>query len=716
MYDFANLKTDLRRIIFPGGEAPNLRVAHDKAFIEALVDLQQTVECLQYDNTQLIPQCATYYNCGLTVLPAPRGRIKKLSVVDSSAQTVTAESGVPESAVTVPSLAAGWAFYEPAGFLIVKDASPSASSTGSIEIAAMSGTLFYHWAMTGGTIAATMTNVSKVTITPINGTTGDPVIHEATDFLNGNLFPSPYLMFTSTVDGQYRIDVEQSAAISNLATEGTDLSTKTLVQINSSRSGFVVISEPSITPETTTVNDWCSEIEYRQVDACHIQKYLTSCQQAGCCLSPMFFGLAPVPTDEGVSPYLPTLPLGYHYPQTSTDSPRRAFQGIWAIERGKIFVAPWIQSTETIILKWDGIKREWGDTDAVPSDPKLKLAVQYWVLKDHAMNYDRNMAEAQMFEAQYRQVRSELWEDCREETRVRRCEPSQARASSTGISDGGGSGSGDFQQIFYNTAQTSTAECQVGYSGSPKTVTIPAGTVGSTISVDDANNRAKVMATAQAEAQLACTPSSATIWNEPQSYTASCTGEVGAPEPTGDEVTVTIPSGTYSAGTQAAANALALAEAQRLAEDRLVCVFHNRSKTVTVECPDGSTGNGPQSANVAASTVSCDRSTQALADQAATDLARQLALDLLTCTDNGDPVPTTYPNAEQIVSRQEMLPTHGGVVGFKQVTVTAPAGLWFAADPLVASQYALQAAQDALNYYWASTIAFPGVSNYTVTP
>ncbi len=48
-----------------------------------MIDLQTWCECLQQDNTNVIPQCATLYNCGITVTDAPRGRIKKVSVIDS---------------------------------------------------------------------------------------------------------------------------------------------------------------------------------------------------------------------------------------------------------------------------------------------------------------------------------------------------------------------------------------------------------------------------------------------------------------------------------------------------------------------------------------------------------------------------------------------------------------------------------------------------------
>ena len=99
MYTFGQLKSDIRKRVFPAGEASNLVASHDKMFIDAMMDLQTWVKCLQYDHTDLVPQCATLYNCGLTVFDAPRGSILKVSVVDRIDPTTGAESAEAECGV-----------------------------------------------------------------------------------------------------------------------------------------------------------------------------------------------------------------------------------------------------------------------------------------------------------------------------------------------------------------------------------------------------------------------------------------------------------------------------------------------------------------------------------------------------------------------------------------------------------------------------------------
>lgn len=282
MLTFGQLKEELRPLIFPAREAVNLVAAHDKMFVEAMVDIQRMVDCYQYNNASIFPQCATYFQCGMTVFDAPRGAIKRLWVVDK-----------------------------------------------------------------------------------VNPTT--------------------------------RLE------------------------------------------DANAPLDWCSRIDYQQKHKCDLEKYTSAviggCGNCGGALSSVFgfpLGLCgsksfPTPTDAGWEGARP-LPQGLHYPQTSTDSRSgRARRGVWAIERGRIYVAPWIQSTETIVVEWDGIKRTWDDSDIVEDDPTVKRAVRYYVAAGHAKDYDRDPEAFAGFRRDYDEaIRDLIWE-CRQETMVRGCEDSHAR-------------------------------------------------------------------------------------------------------------------------------------------------------------------------------------------------------------------------------------------------------------------------------------------------
>lgn len=195
--------------------------------------------------------------------------------------------------------------------------------------------------------------------------------------------------------------------------------------------------------DAAAADEYCSEIEYRQIDYCEFKRYFYQSQRRGCCCSiHTFFGLPfsclsgkgkiPVPTDEGVSEDLPDLPLGYHYPQTSTDYKRRAFGGVWAMERGRFYVAPWIQSTETILLYWDGIKRIWGDGDPIDASPDedagFTEAVYMYVLAQSEKYDNRDPNQASLAMNDFNLALQDLWADCREETNIAECATSHARA------------------------------------------------------------------------------------------------------------------------------------------------------------------------------------------------------------------------------------------------------------------------------------------------
>src|SRR5882672_9519410 len=78
-------RTEIRQQLFPQGEAQSQVAAHDKYFLDAIIDLQTWVPCLQQNNTTVFAHCATFYNWGLTFIDsAPRGIIKRVSIIDKA--------------------------------------------------------------------------------------------------------------------------------------------------------------------------------------------------------------------------------------------------------------------------------------------------------------------------------------------------------------------------------------------------------------------------------------------------------------------------------------------------------------------------------------------------------------------------------------------------------------------------------------------------------
>jgi len=426
MLNFGEFKNLIRRDIWPTGEAGSLVTAHDKMFVDALVDIQIWADCYQNSNTQLYPQCSTFYNCGMTVFDAPRGRILRVTTIDK-----------------------------------------------------------------------------------INPDTGKE------------------------------------------------------------------------DPESD--DDWCKEIEYRPVEIARVREYLGRSVASGNCLNlPLFFGLPlglcrkgspPVPTGEEVTNLGP-LPLGFHYAETSTDAAARSQCGLWAMDRGKIYLVPWLQSTETVVVYWDGLKRVWTESDPVDNDPMLARAVKLYLQKEHARDFDRNPNEAQQYEREYNMALATLVHECRQESTQRSSELAYAagagggtgRGSSTDFTSGGGGA------MYFNSAQSGHAECPDNQTGTPVTITVMAGTVGSPVSVGEANRLAKAQAEALAKAALVCNDSTEIFYNEQVSAVATCSTDADHEvEMIGGPIVVTVQARTVEFNSNQSvedANNKAIAWAQAEAERR----------------------------------------------------------------------------------------------------------------------------------------------------
>lgn len=114
------------------------------------------------------------------------------------------------------------------------------------------------------------------------------------------------------------------------------------------------------------------------------------------------------------------LTLGYHLAdETGDSSVGRARIGIWCIHRKRLYLAPWIQSSETVIVDWDGEKNDWADTDMIDDTYwtiDVEAAISYYVGYKHEIFYgDPNMAGK--YDALFRDKLADIIWKCREYTR-----------------------------------------------------------------------------------------------------------------------------------------------------------------------------------------------------------------------------------------------------------------------------------------------------------
>jgi hypothetical protein len=117
---------------------------------------------------------------------------------------------------------------------------------------------------------------------------------------------------------------------------------------------------------------------------------------------------------------LPALSRGFRYEEASVDSAiGRARKGAWAIWRKNLYVVPWLQSNELLVLEWDGVKSVWADSDVVDDEiwtEDVREAVSFYVKWKHECFFGAgpNSAEARAWKAQYDERVSDLmitWRD-----------------------------------------------------------------------------------------------------------------------------------------------------------------------------------------------------------------------------------------------------------------------------------------------------------------
>lgn len=138
---------------------------------------------------------------------------------------------------------------------------------------------------------------------------------------------------------------------------------------------------------------------------------------------------------------LPALQLGVRYADASQDSTYgRARIGIWAIQRKRLYIAPYLQSTEMLVVDWDGIKAKWQDSDGVDETywtSDYEDAVKLYVLWKHEF-YHGDRAIGNQAKQGYDAALADLIYWCRENTKQQHdhtCDAGAGGQELVGLSD-----------------------------------------------------------------------------------------------------------------------------------------------------------------------------------------------------------------------------------------------------------------------------------------
>jgi hypothetical protein len=126
---------------------------------------------------------------------------------------------------------------------------------------------------------------------------------------------------------------------------------------------------------------------------------------------------AETPENDGMTP---ELDFGRRYEEAEVDWENgRARRGVYCIYNGKIYLAPWLQSNEVLVLEWQGVNYEWSDATEVDDelwDQAAREGIKLYVAWQHEV-YFGDRIQAREFERLYNEKRSDLMVIYRERTK-----------------------------------------------------------------------------------------------------------------------------------------------------------------------------------------------------------------------------------------------------------------------------------------------------------
>jgi len=173
--------------------------------------------------------------------------------------------------------------------------------------------------------------------------------------------------------------------------------------------GMTVVPRPRgiIRSVYTIANeDWCDPVIYRRGTMKQVECFSPDCRSFV------------APANEGMA----KLPLAFKRAEASTDAAEgRARSGMWALQDDQVFISPWIQSNERVVIEWAGVKAasDWTEDDPVSDALDFRDAVKLFVQYGHERDYGDMQAALAFHNPQrtgvYDEALAELIWQCRQE-------------------------------------------------------------------------------------------------------------------------------------------------------------------------------------------------------------------------------------------------------------------------------------------------------------
>ncbi len=166
-----------------------------------------------------------------------------------------------------------------------------------------------------------------------------------------------------------------------------------------------------------TQDNCCAKRYFQPVDWDEMEQILKDNKNCGTLLDPTYYYY-----DEDYSYRLyPDYECLYYGDSSgATDARFRPTISYSALKDGRLYLYPWLQSNEVLVIEWDGIKRSWKDTDEVQWDREVQDAVEHFL--DFRTGYREDCDQQRMTNARVfydELVAKQIWQ-CRKERRIER--------------------------------------------------------------------------------------------------------------------------------------------------------------------------------------------------------------------------------------------------------------------------------------------------------
>ena len=161
---------------------------------------------------------------------------------------------------------------------------------------------------------------------------------------------------------------------------------------------------------TITNEDWCNKVDYISATWREVESWANEITE--------YTAPVGVPVQQGV-----------YVAESTTDNTcgtGRARRGLWAIRNNRLLLAPYIQSNESVVVEWDGVKNTYLDGDMIDLEfwgSSEKSLVRLFVQYKHELFFG-DPALAKALKQEYAEAVSDTMWEWRENTRQQLVESS----------------------------------------------------------------------------------------------------------------------------------------------------------------------------------------------------------------------------------------------------------------------------------------------------